>query len=70
MLRTVLQQTDVTLFQDFLGQLLEQLPSLSPEFCQYFQHEWLCRQESCAYPYKTDMGIHTNTMVEAFHRIF
>ena len=70
MLRTVLQQTDVTLFQDFLGQFLERLPSLSPEFCQYFQHEWLGREESWAYSYRTGMGINTNMMVEAFHRVF
>ena len=64
------QQTDVTLFQDFLGQFPERLPTLSPEFCQYFQHEWLGREESWAYSYRTGMGINTNMMVEAFHRVF
>ena len=63
MLRTVLQQTVVTLFQDFLRQFLERLPSLSPEF-------WLGREESWAYSYRTGMGINTYMMVESFHRVF
>ena len=70
MLRTVLQQTDVTLFQDYLAQLLERLPSLSPEFCEYFQNEWIGREEWWAYCYRKGLGINTNMMVEAFHRVF
>ena len=70
MLRTVLQQTDVTSFQDYLSQFLERLPSLSLEFCQYFQNEWLGREESWAYCYRKGMGINTNMLVEAFHRVF
>ncbi len=70
MLRTVLQQTDVTLFQDYLAQILERLPSLSLEFSQYFQNEWIGREEWWAYCYRKGLGINTNMMVEAFHRIF
>ena len=70
MLRLVLQQTDVTSFQDYLSQLLERLPSLSLEFSQYFQREWSGRKEWWAYCYRKGMGINTNMIVEAFHRVF
>lgn len=70
MLRTVLQQTNVTSFQDYLSQFLERLPSLSLEFSQYFRNEWLGREESWAYCYRKGMGINTNMIVEAFHRVF
>lgn len=40
MLRTVLRQIDITLFQDYLGQHLERPPFLSLEFCRYFKNEW------------------------------
>ena len=70
MLRLVLQQTDVTSFQDYLSQLLERIPSLSLEFSQYFQREWSGRKEWWAYCYRKGMGINTNMMVEAFHRVF
>ena len=70
MLQTVLQQTDLTLFQDYLAQLLECLPSLSLEFYQYFQNEWLGREEWWVYCYRTGIGINTNIMVDVFHRVF
>ena len=70
MLRTFLQQTKVTSFQDCLSQFLERLPSLSLEFSQYFRNEWLGREESWAYCYRKGMGINTNMIVEAFHRVF
>ena len=70
MLRTVLQQTNVTSFQDYLSQFLKRLPSLSLEFSQYFRNEWLGREESWAYCYRKGMGINTNMIVEAFHRVF
>ena len=44
--------------------------SLSLEFFQYFQREWSGRKEWCAYCYRKGMGINTNMMVEAFHRVF
>lgn len=70
MLRTVLQETDVTLFQDYLSQLLEYLPSLSQEFGQYVAQEWSGRKEWWAYCYRIGLGINTNMTVEAFHRVF
>jgi hypothetical protein len=53
-----------------LQDYLECLPTLSLEFCQYFQNEWLGREEWWAYCYRTGLGINTNMMVEAFHRVF
>ena len=49
MLRTVLQETDKINFQDYLHQLLEQLPSLSPEFYEYFRREWSDKTEIWAW---------------------
>lgn len=70
MLRVVLQQTDPTMFQDYLAQLFQRLPWLSQDFFQYFQSEWLGKEKWWAYCYRTGMGINTNMMVEAFHRVF
>ena len=70
MLRTVLQETDKLNFQDYLHQLLEKLPSLSPEFYEYFRREWSDKTEIWAYCFRLGMGINTNMLVEAFHRVF
>ena len=70
MLRTVLQETTVTTFQDYFSQLLERLPALSPEFSQYFGQEWPGKKEWWAYCYRAGLGINTNMAVEAFHRVF
>lgn len=70
MLRTVLQETSVTSFQDYFSQLLERLPALSLEFSQYFKREWSGKKEWWAYCYRRGLGINTNMVVEAFHRVF
>lgn len=70
MLRTVLQETDKINFQDYLHQLLERLPSLSSEFYEYFKREWSDKTEIWAYCFRLGMGINTNMLVEAFHRVF
>ena len=70
MLRIVLQETDKLKFQDYLDQLLEQLPSLSPEFYEYFRREWSNKTEIWAYCFRLGLGINTNMLVEAFHRVF
>ena len=70
MLRTVLQETSVTSFQDYFSQLLERLPALSLEFSQYFKQEWSGKKEWWAYCYRRGLGINTNMAVEAFHRVF
>ena len=70
MLRTVLQQTEVPIFQKYMSEFLKRLPTLSMEFYNYFQSEWLGRTESWAYCYRRGMGINTNMTVEAFHRVF
>lgn len=70
MLRTVLQQTEVATFKQYLSQLVERLPALSVEFFSYFRSEWYGRTEYWAYCYRRGMGINTNMAVEAFHRVF
>ena len=49
MLRTVLQETDTVLFQDYFNQLLQNLPALDPEFDRYFRQEWIGKKEMWAY---------------------
>lgn len=68
MLRTVLQETTVTTFQDYFSELPERLPALSPEFSRYFEQEWSGKNEWWAYCYRRRLGINTNMAVEAFHR--
>ena len=70
MLRTVLQETDNVLFQDYFNQLLRKLPSLNPDFNAYFLKEWAEKKEMWVYRYRKGMGINTNIVVEAFHRVF
>ena len=64
-LRTVLQETD----EEYFHQLIDRLPALSPEFYSYFQAEWSDKKETWAYCYRRGMGINTNMVVEAIHRV-
>ena len=70
MLRIVLQQSNPESFQDALSEFLHRLSSLSPEFYEYFNRDWVGKEESWAYCHRKGMGINTNMMVEAFHRVF
>ncbi len=70
MLRTVLQETDELMFQEYFHQFMDRLPNLSQEFYDYFQGEWSNKKETWAYCYRLGMGINTNMVVEAFHHVF
>ena len=70
MLRIVLQQAELHLFQDYLAKLNKMLPNLSIEFCKYFQQEWVNKAELWAYCYRKGLRISTNMSVEAFHGVF
>ena len=70
MLRTVLQETDQVLFQEYYHQLINRLPSLSQDFYEYFQGEWSNKIQMWAYCFRLGMGINTNMIVEAFHHVF
>ena len=70
MLRTVMQATTVCEFKTLLCKLEECLPSISAEFSTYFEREWLKKKEMWAYCYRVGLGINTNMIVEAFHRVF
>ena len=70
MLRAILQQTDVSVFQEYKSQVLKCLPNLNVDFAHYFEREWCGKAESWAYCYRKGMGINTNMAVEAFHRVF
>lgn len=72
MFRTVLEQTDETLFDDCLRGFLKRL-SLSTKtasFKKYFEREWASRKEQWAYCFRVGLGINTNMFVEAFHKVF
>ena len=72
MLRTVLEQTDESLFQDCLSGLLDQLSqdARGQAFRAYFVKDCVTRKEHWAYCYRKGMGINTNMFVEAFPRVF
>ena len=70
MLRTVMQATTVPEFEALLCKLEECLPPISAEFSTYFEREWLKKKEMWAYCYRVGLGINTNMIVEAFHRVF
>ncbi len=70
MLSTLLQDTNVTSFQDHMTQFQKHLPTVSTEFATYFQCEWHGKADTWAYCYRTRMGINTNMAVEAFHQVF
>ncbi len=70
MLRVVLQQTDINLFEKYLSELIHRLPTISIEFSHYFNQEWASKVELWAYCHRKALGINTNMAVEAFHRVF
>jgi len=65
MLRTVMQATTVPEFKTLLCKLEECLASISVEFSNYFEREWLRKKEMWAYCYRVGLGINTNMIVEA-----
>ncbi len=72
MFRTVLEQTDETLFDDCLRGFLNRLTlstKLAP-FKKYFEKEWAPRKQQWAYCFRVGLGINTNMFVEAFHKVF
>ena len=65
----MLQETAVTTFHDYFFELLERLPTLSPEFSlQYFEQEWSGRKSVGLIVIAGELGINANMAVEAFHR--
>ena len=65
-----MQATTVPEFKTLLCKLEEYLPSISAEFSTYFERKWLRKKEICAYCYRAGLGINTNMVVKAFHRVF
>ena len=72
MFRTVLEQTNESLFDDCLRALLHRLSlsSKTAAFHKYFVRDWVPRKHQWAYCFRTGLGINTNMFVEAFHRVF
>ena len=71
-LRTVLEQTDQLLFEDYLGELIKRVESspLTMSFCEYFKNEWVNNKTCWGYAYRVSFGINTNMFCEAIHRAF
>ena len=72
MLRTVLEQTDVTQFEQYM-EILSQRLHLSPltqKFASYFDKYWKNNKTQWGYCFRVGDGINTNMFCEAFHRVF
>ena len=69
--RTVLEQTNESLFDECRRALLHRL-SLSYKtaaFHKYCGRDWVHRKHQWAYCFRSGLGINTNMFVEAFHRV-
>ena len=71
-LRTVLKQTNETLFQDCLDGLMRKLevcPKTS-KFLEYFIKEWIDKKSQWAYCYRRGFWINTNMHSTVFKRLY
>ena len=71
-LRTILEQTDQLVFEDYLAELNKRLKSSqeTKAFGEYFFTYWVPKKTQWGYAYRTGAGINTNMLCEAFHRVF
>ena len=69
MFRTVLQQTNETLFDECLQGFLNRLSlyTKTASFKTYFERDWVPCKQQWAYCFRVGLGINTNMFVEAFH---
>ena len=69
--RTVIEQTNKSLFDDRLRALLHRLSlfSKTTAFHKYFVRDWAHRKHEWAYCFRNGLGINTNMFVEAFYRV-
>lgn len=72
MFRTVLEQTNETLFDECLQGFLNRvsLSAKTASFKTYFERDWVPRKQQWAYCFRVGLGINTNMFVEAFHHVF
>lgn len=72
MFRTVLEQSNETLFDDCLRGFLNRisLTTKTSSFKKYFECERVPRKHQWAYCFRAGFGINTNMFVEAFHKVF
>ena len=72
LLRTTLEQTSEVAFQSCLDGTKRKLQSeaKASRFLAYFRKEWIPKQKHWAYCFRKALGINTNMIVEAFHRVF
>ena len=71
MLRVILQQTEVNVFEDSLDGLVDHLSKTkeTKAFADYFVKFWVPKKRHWGYCYRVGCGINTNMFVEAFHRV-
>ena len=72
MLRTCLEQTTQSGFEDCLSGLLQRLESNpnTKAFHAYFAKEWVSKKEQWAFCFRLESNLNTNMFSEAFHRVF
>jgi len=72
MLRTCLEQTTQSGFEDCLSGLLQRLESnpKTKTFHAYFAKEWVSKKEQWAFCFRLESTMNTNMFSEAFHRFF
>ena len=72
MLRTVLEQVDEKLFDDYLSSFIDRLESstLTEKFAAYFKSYWVDRKQCWGFCYRVGDSINTNMFCESFHKVF
>ena len=71
-LRIVLEQTNETIFDQYLSTLQDRLASstVTKKFGEYFNTYFVPHKEKWGYFGRVGLGINTNMFCEAFHRVF
>ncbi|XP_029196009.2 uncharacterized protein LOC114961482 [Acropora millepora] len=71
-IRTCLEQTSETSFDDSLRGLLKRLECdpKTQDFHAYFVKEWVSKKAQWAFCYRLQTTVNTNMFSEAFHRVF
>ena len=68
-LRVLLGEISLPRFQVLLQQLISMIMESQPEFCAYFQRNYVPRQQQWAMCHRRCMFVNTNMYVESFHRL-
>ena len=71
-LRIVMEQQNVSLFDEYLNTLVKRLESsgTTKSFADYFKSQWLPHRQQWGHCFRMGDGINCNMFAEAFHKVF